>query len=466
MKDFQLKLMKFGGASLKDRDSFSEMVDILLSEKAPKIVVLSAIYGMTDFLETAIQDARKNEQSIARSIDVIRTRHTDLLNDCVTDSAIINSTNDFLEKRTQKLERLLYGIACTEEITPKLYALIMSFGERLSVILMEGILKSRGVSAQFLESDSIGILTDDSYTNASAILPSVRTNLERNVLPLIQEGITPIITGFFGCNSEGKVTLFGRNSSDYSAAVIAHGVHADKLEIWKDVDGFMTADPKIVPEASLIRKLSYYEAAELSYFGAKILHPRTVEPLIPESIPLVIRNIHNPHQIGTEICAEEHIDATIVKSVTSNEKISVLKIQGAGVGHKPGVISEIGRRLSDCGVNIYSIITSQTCINLLIDRKDSETGYCALKSLPNGIISGIEHIDDEVVIAVVGAGLKKTPGLAAKIFNAVAEKQINVEMISSGASDVATYFIVKDKFLSTTVNAIHQAFFKNKSRQE
>jgi aspartate kinase len=144
------------------------------------------------------------------------------------------------------------------------------------------------------------------------------------------------------------------------------------MEIWKDVDGFMSADPKLVSGATLINKLSYYEAAELSYFGAKILHPRTVEPLMHDSIPLVIRNIYRPEIQGTKICAEENVTSAIIKSVTYNKNISVLRIKGAGVGFKPGVISEIGSRLATCGVNIYSIITSQTCINLLIDRKDSK----------------------------------------------------------------------------------------------
>jgi aspartate kinase len=335
----------------------------------------------------------------------------------------------------------------------------MSFGERLSVILSAAIFNANGIPAQYLESDRIGIETDYSFMNATAQLAAIRKNLPPYVGPLLKKGVTPLVTGFFGINKDGKVTLFGRNSSDYSAAVIAHGLKADQMEIWKDVDGFMSADPKIVSGATLIDKLSYYEAAELSYFGAKILHPRTVEPLIHDSIPLVIRNIYQPDIQGTRICAEEAVSKAIIKSVTYNKNISVLRIQGAGVGFKPGVISEIGSRLAASGVNIYSIITSQTCINLLIDRKDSKIGYKALLALKDGLIEVIEHCDDEVVVAAVGAGLKQTPGLAAKIFSAIAAKQINVEMISLGASDVATYFIIKDHNLVAAVNALHSAFF-------
>lgn len=454
-----MKVLKFGGASLKDKAAYTETMRVLKAEKEPKVLVLSAIYGMTDWLENAIREARQNEQSIEATTTKIRAWHANLLKELINNPAQIADCMSILEERVQKLERLLYGVAYTEEITPQIYALIMSFGERLSVILSAAIFNANGIPAQYLESDRIGIETDDSFTNATAHLAAIRKNLPAQVNPLLKRGITPLVTGFFGVNKDGKVTLFGRNSSDYSAAVIAHGLKADQMEIWKDVDGFMSADPKLVSGATLIDKLSYYEAAELSYFGAKILHPRTVEPLIHDSIPLVIRNIYRPEIQGTKICAEENVTSAIIKSVTYNKNISVLRIQGAGVGFKPGVISEIGSRLATCGVNIYSIITSQTCINLLIDRKDSKTGYKALQVLKDGLIEVIEHCDDEVVVAAVGAGLKQTPGLAAKIFSAIAAKQINVEMISLGASDVATYFIIKDTNLVLAVNALHSAFF-------
>ncbi|MFA6742790.1 MAG: aspartate kinase [Candidatus Neomarinimicrobiota bacterium] len=456
-----MKVLKFGGASLKDKAAYKETIRILKTEKEPKVLVLSAIYGITDWLETTIRAARHSEQSIENTTTRIRAWHAKLLTDLVSDPTMIADCMNELEERVQKLERLLYGLAYTEEMTPQLYALIMSFGERLSVILSATIFQAHGIPAQYLESDRIGIVTNDFFTSATAILPVIRKKLPSHVKPLLEKGITPLITGFFGANKDGKVTLFGRNSSDYSAAVIAHGLRADSLEIWKDVDGFMSADPKLVPESTLIEKLSYYEAAELSYFGAKILHPRTVEPLIHDSIPLIIRNIYRPDIPGTEICANEIVKKTIIKSVAYNKNISVLRIKGPGVGYKPGVISEIGTRLATCGINIYSIITSQTCINLLIDRKDSKVGYKALQVLKDGLIETIEHCDDEVVVAAVGAGLKQTPGLAAKIFNAIAAQQINIEMISLGASDVATYFIVKGPCLIPAVNALHTAFFAN-----
>jgi len=457
-----MKVMKFGGASLKDKNNFLKTANIILNEKDIKIVVLSAIYGVTDLLEKSIFDSKNDEILIKTRIEEIKNKHYIIASQSIENLTILNSTLQLLDERFQKLERLLYGISYTEEITKKIYALIMSFGERLAVIIMSNVINSLGGNSVFLESDKVGIITDNNYENASPIMPLVKQNCEKKILPLLNNGIIPIITGFFGCNQEGKTTLFGRNSSDYSAAVICAGINASKLEIWKDVDGFMSADPKIVSSSHLIEKLSYYEAAELSYFGAKILHPRTVNPLIKSSIPLTIKNFNKPENQGTEVSREGEKKDTIIKSVTYNENISVLKIEGSGVGSKPGIISEIGSRLAKLGINIYSIITSQTCINLLIDKKNSIISYEAIKDMENGVIENITHKDDDVVIAVVGEGIDKTPGLAAKLFNSVAQKNINIEMISLGASEVAIYFIVKQKDLEESIKSIHNEFFMKK----
>lgn len=300
---------------------------------------------------------------------------------------------------------------------------------------------------------------DCSYKNATALLPEVRDNLQQNVIPLVEKGIVPVITGYFGRTREGKVTTFGRNGSDYSAAVIAFGVNATHLEVWKDVDGFMSADPKIVQGSKRLDSLSYYEAAELSYFGAKVMHPRTVEPLAEKAIPLSIRNIHGLNNQCTLVSNRSYKRRNIIKSVTYNKEISVIKIKGSGVGYKPGIIAEIGRELFHMGINIFSVITSQTCINLLIDAKDSFKSYKSLNKLAGGVIEKVELEENIALIVVVGGGIQKKRGVAARVFSAVARENINVEMISSGASEVAYYFIVKSHDVRKAINAVHQEFF-------
>jgi aspartate kinase/aspartokinase/homoserine dehydrogenase 1 len=222
----------------------------------------------------------------------------------------------------------------------------------------------------------------------------------------------------------------------------------------------MTADPKIVENAKRIERLSYNEAAELSYFGARILHPRTVEPLYGSDIQIHIHNMHSTKQSVTIVRPDGYHVQDVIKSVTFNDKIAVLKVKGAGVGHKPGIIGEIGNRMSTAGINIYSVITSQTCINLLFSIDDSEKGLDVLKPLIGGVIDHIEVKRDIALIAVVGEGLIKTEGLAARVFSAVAQKNVNVEMFAAGASDVAYYFIVNKIDMIPAITAVHCSFFE------
>lgn len=239
----------------------------------------------------------------------------------------------------------------------------------------------------------------------------------------------------------------------------AHALDADSLIIWKDIDGFMTSDPSLVKNARKIDQLNYYEAAELSYFGAHILHPRTVEPLVEEDIPIYVKNLSKPDMQGSKISSASPTKEEVIKSVTHNKDISVLRIFGAGVGYKPGIISKIGEDLADMGINIYSIITSQTCINLLLDKKDSKKSHRCIEKLAGDVIERVDLKDDIALIAVVGEGILTTKGLAAKVFSSVADEGINVEMVSGGASKVAYYLIVKERDVEKALRAIHAEFF-------
>ncbi len=453
-----MKVLKIGGNCLKDMDSFHRVISIICQEKE-QVPVVSAVHGVTTQLKTGIQKALYTEKSVSKVIAQVRETHEKIAEETIDDERIKARTLKSMEMRLDKLERLLYGIAYTEELSQNVRSTILSYGERLSAVLLAGILSANGHEAVEMESDKIGLFTDDFPNSATANIPKVKENFKLSVLPVIEQGKIPIITGYFGCTEEGKITTFGSNGTDYSAAVVANALGADSLIIWKDVDGFMTSDPKVVKGAKSIQELSYFEAAELSYFGAHILHPRTVEPLADLGVPIYIKNIYEPEGKGTKIHAEAPMLENVVKSVTSNEHISVLRISGAGVGYKPGIISDIGNELSDMGINIYSIITSQTCINLLIDKQDSKRSLDAIKKLAGDVISSVTLDEDFALIAVVGKGLLKTKGLAAKAFSAVADEDINVEMLSGGASKVAYYFIVKEADVDRALRAIHSEFF-------
>jgi aspartate kinase len=370
-------------------------------------------------------------------------------------------TMETVNEKLRTLERLFYGVSYTEELTPRVRDLVLSYGERLIVHVMAGLFLSDGLDAKAWEADKLGIITDNEFGNASADLESTAKNVREALLDDLDKGVIPFVTGFFGRTPDGHATLFGWGGSDYTAAVMAYALDASVLEVWKDVDGFMSANPKFVPNAHLVEQLSYREAAELAYFGAKILHPRIVIPLEPKNIPILIKNTAHPEStLQTRVVREGYTREDVIKSVSFSADIAILKINGAGVGYKPGVLATLVNSISHLGVNIRSVITAQTCINLLLERADLEICYDALRKVAGSFVDDLEKIDDVAVVGVVGEGLAKTRGLAARAFTAIAAAGVNVEMISSGASPVAFYLIVKETDLEKTVHAVHSEFFE------
>ena len=250
-------------------------------------------------------------------------------------------------------------------------------------------------------------------------------------------------------------------ASDYTAGIIAYSLDCDVVEVWKDVDGFMTADPKVVAGASLIDRLSYSEAAELAYFGAKILHPRIIQPVELKGIPIVIKNAYNPDGTGTVIEKNGYRKEEVIKSVAYSRDIGVIRFDGVNIGCKPGVLSDLASSISKHGINIKSVITSQTSINLLMDIEDMDDCYKMLKKNHSITVEEISTIDDMALVGVVGQGMATTKGLAARVFTALAKEEVNVDMIFYGASQVAFYVIVNEKYLDKSIKAIHEEFFKN-----
>lgn len=455
-----MKVMKFGGGCLKDADGLNRVVNLIRAEKQPPCVVVSAVAGVTDLLLRGLADVPKSLKAVTQTIACCRDVHLRLLEQTVADDCSRSEAARALNVEIDKAERILTGITLTGEATVAVRNLVLSFGERLAARLVSAALRAGGVEARHFDADAIGMLTDDNLENATADLRACRKSIGQEASVYRQDGVVHVITGFFGVTARGRISLFGRNGSDYSAAVVAHAVGADELEIWKDVDGFMTADPKIIPQARKIDRLSYYEAAELSYFGAKILHPRTLEPLDGMKIAVRIKSLLDPGGSGTEIRSEGCENEDVVKSVTADDAIAVLRIHGPGVGYKPGVIGQIGRRLSDRGVNIHAIITAQTCINLLLDKKDAHESYDALRGLDVGVMSRLDLEKDIMLIAVVGDGLLNRKGVAARIFSSISRAGVNVEMISTGASEAASYFIVRDSDGDKAIKALHREFFE------
>ncbi|MFA5795427.1 MAG: aspartate kinase [Candidatus Brocadiia bacterium] len=457
-----MKVLKFGGASLKSPAAFRDVARIIINTKGDKAVVLSALNGVTDSLLGFIRTCSSKPSSqaqIKRFVQNLKTRHFDILKTALGKKAIRPETVRSLNLNLSKLERLFYGVSYVEEVSNRTQDFIISFGERLIVLVMAEVLQSLGARAEPLEADKIGMITDGDFGKASAILPLATRSLRHNLMPIIKKNAVPLITGFFGCDRYQRTTTFGRGGSDYSASVVAYALDADQLEIWKDVDGFMSVSPEIVRSGHLLDVLSYDEAAEMAYFGAEILHPRMVEPAMLKKIPIIIRNTFNPKHKGTAIVAQGYKSRDIVKGIAYDRNIAILKIHGAGVGYKPGVLQDITASIVNRGLNIKSVITSQTCINILLAKDDLESAYQALTKARINVIEHLEKVKGIALVGIVGEGLVRAKGLAAQVFKAVADEDVNVEVISAGASSVAYYFIIKDKFIKRVVRAIYLQFF-------
>lgn len=453
-----MKVMKFGGSSLKDGESMLRVGRIITSDPEPKVVVVSAVQSVTDRLLDFMSEHR-TEKDIQDFVRQMKELHISLLRDIASSMETKQQAVSLLMERLVKLERVLYGVCYLEELTPRTKALVLSFGERMSVIVVSAMLQDMGVNAIPLMADEIGIMSHSDQGSASADLEATKNNIGETIRYKVARNEVPVITGYFGITKDGHVTLFGRNGTDYSASVIAYATEADLLEIWKDVDGFMSVDPRVVATAVPIRELSYEEAAELSYFGARVLHPRTVEPAKEAGIKIRLMNVFKPEADGTLIHDGAGFIPNTIKSISSMEDMVIIKAYGAGLGSRYGVMAELSGIMRDQMINIYSAATSQTCVSLLINRKDLEHCRKELTNIAKGVLDRFEITEDVALVCVVGEGIGYSQGVAARVCNAVAERGVNIGMISAGASMVAYCFIVERKDLKETTLAIHSEFF-------
>lgn len=452
--------MKFGGTCLGSEDTLQRVAKVVKNEKDQKIVVVSASAGVTNSIKDFISKPRQ-EKEIDDFILSVKLRHVDMLPR--KDGQKRKDALDLIEAKITKLERLLYGVTYTEELTPRTNDLILSFGERLSAIAVAARLSHEGVDAVPMETDALGMITNEQHGNAVAMLDECEKNMGPALEGAVRKGIVPVVTGFFGITKSGHVTTVGRSGTDYTAAVIAYSTKAKPIEIWKEVDGFMSADPKIVKGAFILERLSYEEAAELAYFGAQVLHPRAVQPARLKGIEIVIKNLFKPDDPGSTIGDRKQVRKDVIKSVSYLPNVATLKVYDAGAGYKSGFLADITACLSKANINIFSATTSQTCAAVLIDEADIPLAKKAVKAVIGSVGENFEVNPGVSLVCTVGEGFGTTKGIAARVFNAVAAKNVNVDLISAGASMVAYHFTVERKDLKNTIVAIHDEFWGRNS---
>ncbi|HNX96057.1 MAG TPA: aspartate kinase [Candidatus Aminicenantes bacterium] len=453
------KVMKFGGSCLGEGDALRRLAAIVAREASPPALVVSALPGVTDrLLEATVTAERRPDSATAIAAD-LTALHLRVARKIAGSTAPTTRLEREIALLGEQLERSLLAVAFGGEVTAGLRATVASIGERWSARLVAAALEGAQVRSMAVDADRLLVTRGDAREDARVDLAASKRKRAAALGICRHAGALPVFTGFFGATVRGQVATFGRNGSDYSAAVLAVLLGARELEIWKDVPGFATADPKLVSGTHPLPRLTFAEAAELAYFGAAILHPRTLEPLAGRSVRLRLRSIHAPAAPGTEIDPEGSFSGPEIKSVSVNPAIAVVRAEGPGVGIHPGVIGRTGDALAGAGINIVSILTAQTSINLLVARDDAERSVEALRPLVGEAIERLSVRRELSLLAVVGEGMSRQHGVAGRIFSAVSRAGVNVEMIVSGASDVATYFLVRGPEVGLALRALHRELF-------
>jgi aspartate kinase/aspartokinase/homoserine dehydrogenase 1 len=449
---------KFGGSNLKKKEDILKLVKVVKAYNQPMVIVVSAFYGITNHLQNAMASVKQDESQIKTLTQFLIALKEEAINENFEDKSLAKQTLQKVEKRIKELERYLTGIHYLGEVPEFVEDVVLSYGERLSSLILNSILQSHGIDSEEALPEEMPLITNGEFGNATVNYQKSAEGVKNR----LSKDKIYVVPGFYGVSESGKVTLLGRGGSDYSAAAIARCLEAESLDVWKDVDGFMSADPKLVKNPVLIANLSYTEAAELSYFGAGILHPRTVEPLRKVKIPIRILNVDtftNTIVPGTLVHATETISVGIIKSVTYSNDFCILSLKGAGVGMKKGVLAKTTNALDVAGINIKSVITSHIAIIFLLSVSDLKRAYQLILELQLPTITELQAIDNLTTVAVVGEGILEKPGVAGRMFMALANKNINVRMIASGASPVATYFVVASNNKDAAIEAIHSEFF-------
>jgi len=460
-------VMKFGGTSVASGENIRHVANLIanyINQGYTIVVVVSALQGVTDKLIEASEQAKNgNRDYIHEFKQKIVKKHLTAARRAVENRSIREEVEQRLEVTIDELEKVLTGIIYVGELTPKSKDYVLSFGERLSTSIVWGALRDLGLNVQCYTGKEVGIVTDSNFGEASPLMNVTKHQVMEEIEPLLGKGIVPVVTGYIAANQDGITTTLGRGGSDYTATIIGAALGVDEIWIWTDVDGLMTSDPKIVPSAKMMPELSFQEATEMTIFGAKGMHPRALEPAMEENIPVRIRNAFNPENPGTLIVKEQRIKpGDVVKAITLVKDVALVNASGAGMVGAPGTAAKVFDLLGRENVNILMISqsVSEANISFMIQRSLLERAVSTLEIalLGRGLIREVVAEDDVCVVAVVGAGMKGTPGVASRIFTAIARRGINIRMIAQGSSELNISFVVKETDGEEAVRAIHDEF--------
>ena len=454
-------VMKFGGVSVADGQRLRHVGDLVKHFNGDNEIVLvtSALQGVTDGLldcaRKAASDGRVSD--VTSFMEKLMLRHNQAIDEAITDPGIAAEVREAVAKKLSELEKAFVGICYLGELTPRSLDYISSYGEQLAAPILSGVLRDMGIPSQAYTGAEAGIITDSNYGD-SRPLEKTYGQIPQRLLPL--KGV-PVVTGFIAKDEKGTITTLGRGGSDLSASLIGAAIDADEIWFWKETSGVMTTDPKIEPNAKSIPAISYREAMELSNFGAKVLHPRAIEPAIRKGIPVRVKCTFDPDIPGTQIVHDDVPKADVIKAVTLHKNVALLNISGAGMIGTLGVAARAFSALAKAGVNIVMISqgSSEANISIIIEERQVEKAEDALRAeFPRDLVKEISHDHDVCAVAVVGAGMAGTPGVAARVFKAMGGAKINVVMISQASGQHNISFVVASKDAEQAVRELHSEF--------
>ena len=461
-----MKVLKFGGSSVADAARIESVTEIIReAAKGRAAVVLSAMKGITDMLIEAARKAEEGSEGHKPVLEKIRARHFDAVRAMFTptDQAVVLTP---LALMCNELEEILHGVELIRECSARTMDLVMSFGERLSCRLAVAYMQAHGMDAELVDARDI-VVTDDHFGSAGVDFPKSYARIEKRLSSI--KGI-PVIPGFIGATEKGVTTTLGRNGSDYTASIIGAGAGAEVIEIWTDVDGVLSADPRIVPDAFVIPEISYEEAMELSYFGAKVIHPYSMVPAVEKGIPLLIKNSLNPAAPGTWIGAAgaaRREGERPVTGIASIEGISIVNIEGGGMMGIPGFAARVFSALAREGINIIMIsqASSEHTICLVFRTSEGERALRALNrelalELETRRIERFELLKELLVVSVIGEKMHGTPGIAGRLFSALGQAGVNILVIAQGSSERNISFVIEEKDHALALRTIHAAFLQ------
>jgi aspartate kinase len=446
-------VMKFGGTSVGDAKAIGRVADIVRERPSQSpVVVVSAMARVTDQLLQMARSAgagdRKTALTLAREL---RERHYNTAGELLG-TALFTQFHSDLGSEFEELEELLRGIAAVGELTPRTTDHVAAFGEVLSSKLVAAAFSAHGIESTLVDSREC-IVTDDVFTRAAPLFEDTNAKLRDLVQPLLEQGRVPVMGGFIAATRTGITTTIGRGGSDFSAAIVGAGLGAEKIEIWTDVDGMMTTDPNLCPDARRIKVISFDEAAELAYFGAKVLHPATVLPAIQKNIPVYILNSRNAAGEGTRIAARAPHCKNFFKAIAAKKRITIVDVAAPRMLLAHGFLKSIFEAFDRHCIPVDVVSTSEVSVSLTVDSNESIPALAADLSQ----LADVKYEGRKAIVCLVGENLREVPGIAGHVFGELSD--VKIRMISQGASEINLTFVIDEDQVPSVVQRLHKAFF-------